>query len=281
MSTQNSVQNYRPGVDRPAKTYEEVYQEMQQQKQQKSAGIRSKVTGALRVASRLSSHSLFMDDSSENTKESSQMEYPTQEQGYNMSGIYVPNNLMEMRQNVDYMRQNGQKVKTLGYTDAQIGTMSDLDKQKVLSSGFAVNPNGHNAQEFLAKSAAYNITEKMMPQTPVTKPIIKKIKQLAEKPMTSYMDENTYGGLYDNTDYGLVSNEMDYMNPQAESDVQGPTMAPDPSVTMSQMPTMGMGDGQQQPQSSGYDRNAALDALTANIQQRQPENGYDYTSSYF
>ena len=35
MSTQSSVQNYRPGVDRPAKTYEEVYQEMQQQKQQK------------------------------------------------------------------------------------------------------------------------------------------------------------------------------------------------------------------------------------------------------
>ena len=264
-SQSSSVQNYRPGVDRPAKTYEEVYEEMQQENEQKSSGIKNKVTGSLRVASRLgrtfATTSMLNDDnkSNEGTQQTTQS-----------SGIYVPNNLMEVRQNVDYMRQNGQKVKTLGYTDAQIGTMSDLDKQKVISSGFANNPNGANVQSFLAKSAAYNITEKIMPQASVVAPVIKKVKQLAPKKASTYIEDD-FSATRDSIDYGLVSNDVDYLKSSSGNayhvDAPTPDTVPQPEATT--------------PQSGGMDRNAALDELTANIKPREMETELTYGGSYF
>lgn len=273
MGSSQSVQSYRPGVDRPAKTYEEVYEEMRQQKEQKASNTRSKVTGTLRVASRLGRN--FMSENSFGSEMSLDNEV-TPAGSSNKQGTYVPDNLMEMRQNVDYMRQNGQKVKTLGYTDAQIGTMSDLDKQKVISSGFAANPNGHNVQDFLAKSAAYNITEKIMPQAAVVAPVIKKVKQLAPKKLSTYMEDD-FGMNHDNTDYGLVSENVDYTKSAPEG---GPLAAPEPEDVREPYISPNAPDAGATA-STGYDRNAALDALTANIKQREMETDFGFGGKYF
>jgi hypothetical protein len=273
-SSQNSgVQNYRPGVDRPAKLIEEVSAEMEQERSQKSSQTRSKVTGSLRVASRLATRIGYSSAMSQNTF-GNNMVADMENQNTQQSGVYVPDNLMEVRQNVDYMKQSGKKVKTLGYTDAQIGTMSDLDKQKVISSGFASNPNGANVQSFLAKAAAYNITEKIMPQASVVAPVIKKVKQLTPIKESTYMDENMYGPTYSDADYGLVTNDVDYLSPEADNTYSGPTQAPEPDLGMQP-------EAVSQPETGGIDRTAMLDELTANIKAPTPEPTLTYGGSYF
>ena len=195
-----------PGVDRQPKTMEEIYEEINEQKESKRgagiSGVVSRVANTgLNMVMRYGMHGMSAVAGAANEASKSM--------------TYVPDNLSSVREQADQIAASGKKVKTLGYTDAQIDNMSDLDKQKVITAGFATNPNGEAVQRYMEKASAYDITAREPVATEVIKPRVTKSKALPERQQSVYMGREDY-----DIGYGTPSHLYGYDTPEETAPVE-------------------------------------------------------------